>query len=468
MGVPSRNTPCPCGSGLKYKRCCLAAEYREGEVARFEDAVGKRISRWAAIQFSDELDVALEHFAGADRGLDDRDMVIFLTWFCSDRQLAGGGTPAERYAARAGLDERERDVARRIAEARLSLQRVRAVQEGRWIELEDVLSSVVVRVRSGEVSREAIRWDVLLCRVMADDMVPSLWGPALFYVPDEEPELLGELMRLARAHEIPADSDDQARIFRVAALELMRFMPASRCVERAFFTAEGDPIADGHARWTVTDAVAAFDQLDAPPQLAWVGEGEDGAGETFQWTVERAQAVERRPSLPKGAVCLESSLTDLPGRLCLATFTLTDGTLLCTAMSEVRLDRAIALVEVRLGALATLRERTVEPFERDLSPRRDAALKRREPPAGLTAAQARDLERQLVNDHFARWLDEPLEPLGGRTPRQAAHGDAGKELERRLRAVENRADRAQRAGIPWPDLDWLRDELGMGGGQLAA
>ena len=80
------------------------------------------------------------------------------------------------------------------------------------------------------------------------------------------------------------------------------------------------------------------------------------------------------------------------------------------------LDRAIALVDERLGAIATLRERTVEPFESGPPASRDAAPPRREPPAGLSAAQAGELEIQLVNDHFARWLDLPLEPLGGRTP----------------------------------------------------
>ena len=129
--------------------------------------------------------------------------------------------PAERpqrarYAARSDIDARERDVAARIAAARLSLQRVHDAEAGRWIELKDVLNGAVVRVRSGDVSREATRWDILLCRVMDDDWIPSLWGPALFYKPDEEPELLAELDRLAGSHRIPDDSD---RVFRAAALE---------------------------------------------------------------------------------------------------------------------------------------------------------------------------------------------------------------------------------------------------------
>jgi hypothetical protein len=104
---------------LKYKRCCLAAESRERETARFEEAVGERISTWAAARFPDDLKSALEHFGGPEPELDDRDLMIFATWFCSDRELACEETPAACYAARSDIDGRERDVAMRIAAARL-------------------------------------------------------------------------------------------------------------------------------------------------------------------------------------------------------------------------------------------------------------------------------------------------------------------------------------------------------------
>lgn len=406
-------------------------------MARLEDAVGKRISAWASAQFPDEIEAALERFAGSDAELDDRDAQIFITWFCSDRELAGGQTPTERYAARPDIETREREVAGRIAAARLSLRRVRGVEAGRWIELEDVLDGSVVRVHSGEVSREAAPWDVLICRVMGGDPTASLWGPVLFYAPGEEPELTAELERLADAHGIPAGSDRFARAFRAAALELMRFVPASRSVEPSFFTAEGDPIADGRASWRVTDTASVFELLDSPPELAWVGESEDRSGEAFQWTAHRAELLAHRESLPPGAIRFESSLTGLPGRICLATFELTDEELRCTAMSEARLDAAIELVGGRLGTHAKLRERTVLPFELGLSSERKDARRRRDPLPGLTAAETRELEEQLLDDHFRRWLDLPLEALGGRTPREAARSGAG-------------------------------DELGMGAGELAA
>jgi hypothetical protein len=221
--------------------------------------------------------------------------------------------------------------------------------------------------------------------------------------------------------------------------------------------------------WRITDAATALELLDEPPELAWVGESEDESGEAIQWTMPREQLRMSDTPLPRGALRFESSLTELPGRVCLATFELTDEELRCTAVSQARLDAAIELIERRLGALAEPRERDILPLEPDLSSRRrDHVSRRHEPPPGLTAAEAGDLERQLLNDYYRRWLDKPLELLGGHSPRQAVRSSQRDELELLLRGIENRAERARRDGAPWPDLDWLRDELGLNAGQLAA
>jgi hypothetical protein len=465
MRARSRNDPCPCESGLKYKRCCLEVTNREQETARFESAVGRRISKWAAAQFPDELSAALGSFGGySGAGLNDRDMTIFVTWFCSDRELACGETPAASYVAHPDIDARERDVATRIAAARLRLQRVRSVEAGRWIEFEDVLSGAMMRVRSGDVSREATRWDILLCRVMEDDSIPSLWGPVQFYRPDEEPDLLAECERLAGVHRMPIGSD---RLFSAAALELMRFVPAGRCAAPSLFTAEGDPLVDGRTSWRITEPATALELLDDPPQLAWVGESEDGSGEAFQWTVPREQLRMSETPLPPGALRFESSLTELPGRVCLATFELIDQELRCTAVSEARLDAAIELMRQRLGALAVLRDRSILPIEADLSsPGPDHSQQQRKPPTAPAAD--RDVEHQLLNDHYRRWLDEPLPALEGRSPREASRGTQRDELELLLRGIENRVERARRGGAAWPDLSWLREELGLNAGRLAA
>ena len=454
----ARNGPCPCGSGRKYKRCCLGEEERLARDAGLETDVGRAIADWSAAVYADELADAFEEFHPESRRVDEGAFAQFLTWFNSDRELSAGGTPVERYAARPDVDPVEREVAERIAAARLGLHRVRSVAPGQSIELENVLTGTSIRVASQSISRELVRWDVVLCRVMPGEPLPSLWGPVLTYEPGEEPELLAELERLADEHGLPLDPAGLSEACRVGSRELLRFTPPSRLVEPSLFTVEGDPIVHARAVWRLGDPEAAFGALDAPPELLWVGESEDGTGETFQLTGDRGALLARRRPLPPGALYFESSYDGYPDRLGLGTFVLAGDELRYDAISEARLERALTLVAQRLAGAARLIEREIVPFEHD-GPRRASAD---------VPDEADPLAADFLAGYLRRWLDEPLERLEGLTPRRAAGiPKLRAELELLLRAIENRAARARREGSAWPDVGWLWEELGFTS-QLAA
>src|SRR5450755_777714 len=152
-----RNTSCPCESGRKYKRCCGAArpEIDPGALSRGDMAVGDRIQEWAYTKHPDEMDAALGERVGDPHGVvcGDTDTQLVASWQLNDRELAGGGTPAQRYARLPRLTDSERAIARRIASARLALLRVRSTEPGRAIAIEDVTrGSGRARVVSHEVS----------------------------------------------------------------------------------------------------------------------------------------------------------------------------------------------------------------------------------------------------------------------------------------------------------------------------
>lgn len=459
MAKQGRNAPCACGSGRKFKHCCLREEQELARQARLDDDVGKAISSWSARRYRDEIAAALADFRPAGRDLGERDLALFVTWFNSDRELDGGGTPVEHYVARADIGPLEREAAARIAAARLGLYRVRAVAAGRSIELENVVTGEALRVASHSVSREVVRWDVLLCRVMAGEPQATLWGPVVTYLPDEERELVAEIERLAAAYGLPADPSGLSDTLRVASREFSRFVPPSRLAEPRLFTAEGDPVERACAVWRLADPVAAFVALDAPPELLWVGESEDGDGETFQFTGDRAELIALRPPLPPGSLYYESSYDGFPGRIGLGTFVLCDDELRFDAISAPRLACAVAAVERLLGAGAVLVTSEVTPAVHDYRPSARTPDRRETRPGEV---------EEFLTDYFRRWLDEPLAQLAGHTPRTAA-GDPAlrEELELTLRTIENHADRTRREGAAWPDVSWLRAEL-LPGTRLAA
>ncbi len=308
--------------------------------------------------------------------MNDEDLQVFATWFHNDRELPDGGTPAERYAALPGLLDDERAAASRIADARLGLHRVIAVEPGSWIVLEDIVRGTRARVRSANVSRDAVRWDILLGRVMDGDP-PSLWGPTRFFEPCDEPELLAELERLARASGERTDAADVLVTLRRHALELMRFTPPGWSVEPSFFTLEGDAVS---ATWQAHDPVAARDRLRAL-------EGTP-AGEPFEVdiTVAREALVRNRAELPEGAIVLEAGSIDDLDRVPVATVRLEGAQLRAEAISEERLERVIEIIEQDFGDLAELSYRGVVPVEQALDDPRSAPERPPALPAGLPPA----------------------------------------------------------------------------------
>ncbi|MHB8470473.1 MAG: SEC-C metal-binding domain-containing protein [Gaiellaceae bacterium] len=455
-----RNAPCPCGSGRKFKRCCLADQERAAREARFDDAVGRRIQSWSSKQLAADVGAALAEFVGPERVMGDDDLQIFATWFHNDRELAGGGTPAARYAARADLPGDEREAASRIAAARLGLYRVLAVDPGRSLTLEDVGNGGRFEARSPHVSREAVRWDILLARVMAGQP-PTLWGPTRFFEPCDESELRAELERLAGASLERLDEAARASTFRRHACELLRFRPARLTAEPSFFTLEGDPVAFATATWRVHDLAAVAEKLrdlggllpDEPVEL--------------DITVPRSSLLEQRSPLPPGAHVLEAGPVDAPETAPIAALRLEGRQLHAEAISEERIAYAIELVTEDLGELVEFREWKVTSVDDALAAQRAGRPRSLRSLRDPLDGGERRLVGDLVTERMRRWLDEPHQLLDGRTPRDVAAGPDRAEVVRLIRQLENGAERARRRGEPAADVARIRDELDLGD-ELAA
>src|SRR5208282_6212671 len=92
-----RNWPCACGSGLKYKRCCLRRESEVALDATRTERVWEGMQSWSLNRFGDELGEALkDHMDARGIGSDERpamddDLSLALCWLLIDRELADGG-----------------------------------------------------------------------------------------------------------------------------------------------------------------------------------------------------------------------------------------------------------------------------------------------------------------------------------------------------------------------------------------
>jgi hypothetical protein len=80
----------------------------------------------------------------------------------------------------------------------------------------------------------------------------------------------------------------------------------------------------------------------------------------------------------------------------------------------------------------------------------------------LPAEVEREVILKFKAEHYARWPDEPLPALDGRTPREAARSATGRRaLDDLLREMEKGEEHNRRSGQPAFDFGPLRKELGL-------
>jgi hypothetical protein len=192
--------------------------------ARDHDAVGERIQAWAFERYREDMRAAVREITegGEDVVIGDADLALIASWALNDRELAVGGTPSQRYVEREDLDSRERDVASRIAAARLGLLRVVGVLPDRWIEVENlgIVDAPRMRVMSHEVSRSARVRDVLVGRLMDGPPERSLWGPVGFLNRETGSELRDLLADNVTSLGVSDEPDSVARAMQAASRDI--------------------------------------------------------------------------------------------------------------------------------------------------------------------------------------------------------------------------------------------------------
>jgi len=97
MAKPGRNDPCPCGSGKKYKKCCLAKE-EAAEREQLAEAEAKRAESTAAHRLHlQEMRAAIaERLSGALEA--DEDALTIASNAAADLVRAGKLDEAEKAA----------------------------------------------------------------------------------------------------------------------------------------------------------------------------------------------------------------------------------------------------------------------------------------------------------------------------------------------------------------------------------
>lgn len=447
----SRNGPCPCGSGKKYKKCCLgkqASEPRESlgdvpsaaaKLRALDERAVYRLMRYAARRFGD----AWRRLAEADFTDAMETVQLFAPWSVYVVHVEGRSVLEwfleEQGGSLSDPDHRWLEAQR---EAWLGIWEVAGVQSGEGLTVRDLLSGEERFVHEVSGSKMLVKRDAVLARVVAQD------GAAIFAGAHPQRLLPGdaaEVVRRARAKLrrrglMPAERlrDEKVGRHLISSWERVAYEADVRARRRPILcNTDGDRLRftldrfsfDAAHRADVEARICAMEDVEAERETA---------GErvfAFHRTDDRASDTTRTTIVGLAFV----SARDL----------------VLETNSIRRANRLRKRVEAACGEL--LRHGSRERAE-TLRPPRPGGLHAQGAP--IPPHEAARIMRQFKERHYAHWVDEEIPALGGMTPRQASRTRAGRErVDVLLKQMESMEARS--AGDAEFDFSGIRSELGL-------
>lgn len=510
-----RNEPCPCGSGRKFKKCCLPA--LEGLL----DTVMRGMGGDAGMKLYDALLMALMDFTekpsyrmekreaigefnrerericpgmaeGAGPEEEGLETMVLMDWLFFCRPLASSGkTIAREFGEKRGgkLDSGLASMLRGMMSGRFSIYEIEEVRPGKSLVMRDIFRGVRFEVREKTASGEAVRWDLVATRVGEEGGHPVILGSSFRvprrFLPAMESFVREESERLVNGGEV-ADMEEYLQrkgycIFhRLMGLLKDEGLPI-------VLTAEGDELCFCTATFKVKDPARARELLEGHPYIE-PDEEEEGSGARedgacrYVWFMSREMEDELRAGEHRGAANQVRSTAKTPReweedggfddeRTVLRLFgslKLEGDAIEFMAQSRERLEVGKRELARLMPGILTHQADDFADAERIMHEAVKEGAKRRggsrrapvgaETPAGAENGFAKGLLDLLYGD----WPDTPIPFLGGKTPREAARTPEGRhELNRLLKDYENRNERAARDGYPAYEVGRLRRELGI-------
>jgi hypothetical protein len=455
MGDIGRNEPCSCGSGKKYKKCCLLKEAPEDASPRqrLHDMDGRLlhdVARWAAGRFGPEFEAAYDEYPD-DIEADSVHYQLLVPWSCCHFRVRG------RPIIDWYLDERGRNLPltdrgwlESQQRAWLGFWEVTAVEPGRRVHVRDLLTGqkrIVEEVSGSKMLR--VR-DAMLARVVDHAGISVFAGCHPRTLPPQEADDVVRMVRmLARAGRAKFMKMEKIRGAETENVLLDVWDKVVDAMDRrpppVLHNTDGEPIlmTTDHYAPSSPKALAEIEKrLAVEPGVIPPDPDEPGPERDYAFT--RAgnkmhknwdNTIVGRAFLGRDDVRLETN-------------------------SRQRADALRGRFEVICAGLVKHRAREhVDPMSKATNKesveRRSERLEERSPEAAAALVA-------FKNEEYRAWLDQEIPALGGKTPRQAAKTPSRRrQVEVILKEIEHRESR-EFEGARF-DVRQLRADLGLPG-----
>lgn len=419
MKKVGRNDPCPCGSGKKYKQCCLKAEStRAAQTANDRSEAVPRAVRWLMTKYDRAVQQALDE--GYFGSLTDEEYerlrveyaqsfdVIFINameWLLAEGHLAVRGQMhrvSELLLGRGGplFSADQRHWIELLTSTRMGLYEVVDLMPGEHLVLQDILfpelDAVLVHEKAG--SRDAAKHDLIAARIIPIEGHHELSG-AVYAIPRVRSLDFIEVLRAA-VEGLASDAPEVADVLgTLIPSQWLEWFVQPLEIPQIIDYSTGAPILLITDHYRVVD----WDALEH----ALAGEVDVEGSRASGWALSQHtdDGVQR------------SRLTIEPSRR--------PDQIKVSYRTQLLADEGKTWFEAVAGAAVVYRSREIADPKGTLS--KSPALS--EPDAGVMAGIPAEAMTELVQKQirrlYADWADEPLPALDGRTPREAIQDPDG-------------------------------------------
>ena len=483
MSKIGRNDTCPCGSGKKYKKCCLAsANASDFQFRWFRQVHAELVPK--LIEFaSDELKTPLIEAAwmefDGEGTLGPYDPassmnVLFLPWFLFNWTIElkptkshdlSDVTIAEMFMMTNEVNAGEEALLQGAIRCPYTLCEVIEVQPGSGFVLFDLLRRIQYGVVERAASQTLKRGEIIYCATSEIRGLRSNVGTGPYALRPTAKANVLELRNWILAetgvdkltHEDLLDFESEIRGLYLDHVRAMLTPPR-------LANSDGDPLVPQKVYFDIDSANDGFHALKD------LAKGEKKADLLREAVVQDGLIVKAEIPWLGGK---EEARMRLSGSVLLGNLKLEGNTLVAEVNSYRRAERIKRLIERRMGTAARYKTTAIEAIEPRFQERWNAAVGFSESSnsatqvfedAGISLEDKPELRAMLeetARQHWQSWFDLPVPALSGMTPREAAQTEAGRDLLESLLLEYERHEDVDRDNMFGPDVGALRRELGL-------
>lgn len=441
-----RNELCPCGSGKKYKKCCLKSgpdpvSYMKQKLGRFHDRIVGELLRHGAKVFGPEaLDEAVAEFFGwpeeeEAEGIDlENHETLFYPWFLfkwrnesvdGESRLAGPEDQSivDSYLQIHGtrLGPVEREYLERFAEAPFTFFKITAVEHGKSVSLRDLLLDHDHHVLEHSASQVLRQGDVVFGSVFEAGGI-GLFGA--FSMIAFKPSAKIEIFAVKKAMSQAAQGRITAATLEEYDLELRDLyldLFVARTARPGLCNTDGDKLSFHTLKYTISSPQKVFDALKG------LTNGFAEEGDLLEEAEYDSNGILRKVEIPWLLPANEKHAgmeNTVHGHLFI------DGSkMTCEVNSAQRAQRLRAIIDKSLpdgeAAYRTTVIQSAESMMRDAPP--PSASDDAEHEALMRLPEVKARVEQMMRKHWEAWPDMELPALQGKTPRQAVQDELGRQ-----------------------------------------